>query len=161
MMDIDIQIASHYSPLPTSTDLARWAETTLKHQHTTADLTIRIVDEAEIIELNEHYRGKHKATNVLSFPMEALSEAEATLLGESDNYLGDIVICAPVVAAEAAQQRKTFEAHFAHMVVHGTLHLMGYDHVTTALAEVMEPLEVQILASMQFPNPYEANDRNE
>ena len=93
--------------------------------------------------------------------MEAPSEEEQQLLGESEPLLGDIVICAPIVAAEATQQGKTYEAHFAHMVVHGTLHLLGFDHTTDALAAIMEPLEIAILTSLHYPNPYEVRHSHE
>lgn len=161
MNTIDIQIESTFTPLPTEADLTRWANTVLEKLTVSGTLTLRIVDEDEITALNSTYRGKHRPTNVLSFPMEAPSEDELALLGESDVLLGDIVICAPVVAAEAIAQHKKFEAHFAHMVVHGTLHLLGYDHVTDALAAIMEPLEIKLLSSMQFTNPYEVKDSHE
>lgn len=160
-IDIDIQIASEFSPLPSEDDLTRWATAVLEQQHRPGSLTLRIVDEPEITALNNQYRGKHKPTNVLSFPMEAPSEEEVLLLGESDTFLGDIVICAPIVDQEAKAQKKSYEAHFAHMVVHGTLHLLGYDHVTEALANVMEPLEIEILSLMQFDNPYEVKHSHE
>ncbi|MFI4957219.1 MAG: rRNA maturation RNase YbeY [Gammaproteobacteria bacterium] len=160
-IEIDIQIASEFKPLPSEEQLTRWATAVLEQQQHPGSLTLRIVDEAEITELNHHYRGKQKPTNVLSFPMEAPSEEELALLGESDALLGDIIICAPIVAAEATAQGKTVEAHFAHMVVHGTLHLLGYDHVTPALADIMEPLEIEILSSMQFANPYEVKKSHE
>jgi probable rRNA maturation factor len=160
-IEIDIQIASEFAPLPTEAQLTHWATRVLEQQNRPGTLTLRIVDEGEITELNHQYRGKHKPTNVLSFPMEAPSDEELALLGESDTFLGDIIICAPIVASEANAQHKTYEAHFAHMVVHGTLHLLGYDHVTEALANVMEPLEIEILSSMQFTNPYEAKHSHE
>ncbi len=161
-MNIDIQVASEFTRLPSDESLARWATQVLNYvQRPEAELTIRIVDEPEITALNSQYRDKHKPTNVLSFPMDPSSEAEQILLGESDDLLGDIVICAPIVAAEADAQGKSYKAHFAHMVVHGTLHLLGYDHVTETQAAVMEPLEIDILASMQFSNPYEVNDSDE
>lgn len=159
--NITIQIQSDFQPLPPASSLTQWAQAVLAQQGITGTLSIVIVDENEMTELNSTYRGKHKPTNVLSFPMEAPSAEEQSLLGDDEQTLGDIVICAPVVAAEATAQHKTYEAHFAHMVVHGTLHLLGYDHVTDTLANIMEPLEITILASLHFPNPYEVKHSHE
>lgn len=114
----------------------------------TVEVSLRFVDDETIRELNRDYRGKDKPTNVLSFPFEAPPGVPTTLLG-------DLVICAPVVAAEAAEQGKPLTAHWAHMVVHGVLHLLGYDHIDDADAEIMEGLEVEILAGLGVPNPYE------
>lgn len=117
------------------------------------DIGIRLVDNAESQSLNLHYRHKDKPTNVLSFPSE-LPEEILPMLDEVP--LGDLVICIPVVLQEAAEQHKTPEAHFAHMVVHGTLHLMGYDHELGAQeAAEMEALEIQVLQQLGFGNPYE------
>lgn len=116
------------------------------------DIGIRLVDHAESQSLNLHYRHKDKPTNVLSFPSE-LPEAILPMLAQIP--LGDLVICIPVVVAEAAEQQKTTEAHFAHMVVHGTLHLMGYDHELGAdEAAAMEALEIQVLQTLGYGNPY-------
>jgi probable rRNA maturation factor len=109
---------------------------------------VRITDEAEIRELNATYRGKDYATNVLSFPFEAPPGVDIPLLG-------DIVVCAAVVAREAAEQEKPLQAHWAHMVIHGTLHLLGYDHIEEADAEEMEGLEIRLLADLGYANPYE------
>jgi len=108
---------------------------------------VRIVDEAEITALNRQYRGKDGATNVLSFPFEAMAGVET-------GQLGDVVICAPVVAAEAVTQGKSLQAHWAHIVMHGVLHLLGYDHHRDAEAQEMEALETRLLASLGFPDPY-------
>jgi probable rRNA maturation factor len=117
------------------------------------DISIRLVDNAESQSLNLHYRHKDKPTNVLSFPSE-LPEEILSMLDQAP--LGDLVICVPVVLTEAAEQHKTPEAHFAHMVVHGTLHLMGYDHeLGTEEATEMEALEIQVLQQLGFTNPYE------
>jgi probable rRNA maturation factor len=112
-----------------------------------AQISIRIVDEQEIQELNNKYRHKNQVTNVLSFPFETLPGVDVPLLG-------DVVICARVVDDEARQQSKTCEQHWAHMIVHGTLHLLGYDHINEQDAEEMEQLEINILSSLNFPNPY-------
>ncbi len=124
-----------------------------------AALTLRIVDAAEGAELNRHYRGRSHPTNVLSFPFEPPAglppEAMTTLGEELAGELGDIVICAPVLQREAAAQGKTLAAHTAHLVVHGTLHLLGFDHSDAADAAEMEALETAILGGLGFSTPYE------
>lgn len=123
------------------------------HFEQPCDISIRLVDNLESQSLNLHYRQKDKPTNVLSFPSE-LPEEILPMLDQVP--LGDLVICIPVVLKEAAEQHKTPEAHFAHMVVHGTLHLMGYDHeLGETDAEEMEALEIQVLEQLGFANPYE------
>jgi probable rRNA maturation factor len=151
---IDLQEASEHELLPSLSQLSLWVDAAIKAAlHDKAkheqefELTIRIVDEDESESLNSQYRGKNKPTNVLSFPFEAPAEIELDLLG-------DLVICAPVVAREAKEQSKPEIAHWAHMVVHGTLHLQGYDHIEDDEADAMEALEVSILASLGFPDPY-------
>ena len=116
-----------------------------------AELSIRIVDEAESAELNQTYRHKSGPTNVLSFPCEVPA-------GVPNDLLGDLVICAPVVEREALEQCKNSEAHWAHMVIHGVLHLRGYDHLQEDEAEHMEALEVEILDGLGYPNPYEIEE---
>ena len=116
-----------------------------------AELTIRIVDEAESAELNEEYRGKKGPTNVLSFPFEAPVELPVRLLG-------DLVICASKVESEAVDQHKSIKAHWSHLIVHGTLHLLGYDHQSDEQAEAMESLERNILHNLGFPDPYQTID---
>ncbi len=113
------------------------------------ELSLRLVDEAESADLNQRYRGKAGPTNVLSFPFEPPPGARGR------RYLGDLAICAPVVVREAAEQAKAPEAHWAHLVVHGVLHLLGYDHLDEAMALVMETLETRILGDLGFPPPYE------
>lgn len=116
-----------------------------------AEVSIRIVDESESAELNQTYRHKSGPTNVLSFPCEVPA-------GVPNDLLGDLVICAPVVAREALEQGKNPEAHWAHMVIHGVLHLRGYDHLQEDEAEQMEALEVEILDGLGYPNPYEIEE---
>ena len=111
-------------------------------------LVVRIVDESESESLNTTYRQKHQSTNVLSFPFEAPP-------GIDEPHLGDLVVCAPVVEREAQQQNKSLESHWAHMIVHGVLHLQGLDHQNEQEAEEMESLERQILADLGYPDPYE------
>ncbi|MBM7070497.1 rRNA maturation RNase YbeY [Shewanella sp. 202IG2-18] len=146
-LDLDLQVASQASDLPSQSDFELWAAAVLKDHRDTAELTIRIVENDESQELNSAYRGKDKPTNVLSFPFEVPP-------GISLPLLGDLVVAADVVAAEAIQQKKTLKAHWAHMVVHGCLHLLGYDHIEDNEAEEMESLETQLIESLGFENPY-------
>ena len=150
MIDLDLQIASDSAHLPTQTDFRRWAEAAL-NGHDGAELTIRVVDEAESAELNEGYRHKQGPTNVLSFPFEAPPGVALPLLG-------DIIICAPVVERQAAEQGKAPAAHWAHMVVHGCLHLLGYDHIDETEAQEMESLETDLLSGLGYPDPYEQDE---
>ncbi len=148
---IDLQCASGAKDLPSDDDLKTWVEAAIQGDKQVKDeveLTVRIVDEDESQTLNRNYRDKDKPTNVLSFPFEAPAQIEL-------NLLGDLVICAPVVAREAAEQGKSLRAHWAHMVVHGTLHLQGYDHIEEQEADQMEALETRILQSLGFDDPYE------
>ena len=117
-------------------------------------LTIRIVDAAESSALNQGFRSKPGATNVLAFPAE---DALFSMVSDEEPELGDLVICLPVVTLEAAEQGKSVIAHLAHMVVHGTLHLLGFYHISESDAEVMEALEVTVLATLGYSNPYQLN----
>lgn len=145
---IDLQIAcQHTDNLPTETQIQQWANAAIRPQTLEPEITIRIVDEAESHDLNLTYRGKDKPTNVLSFPFECPDEVELPLLG-------DLVICRQVVEREATEQGKPLEAHWAHMVVHGCLHLLGYDHIEDDEAEEMESLETEIMISLGFADPY-------
>ncbi|HZX23487.1 MAG TPA: rRNA maturation RNase YbeY [Woeseiaceae bacterium] len=139
--------------LPGRHALRRWAETALRRAGLEAgerELTVRIVGEAESRELNARWRGRDRPTNVLAFP-----GGEPGLPGEEEDYpLGDLVVCAPVVAREAAEQGKAAESHWCHMIVHGTLHLAGHDHETPEEAARMEGLEREILAELGHPDPY-------
>lgn len=146
-LDLDLQIAIDAADLPAEADFRRWAEAALAGRAEAPELTIRVVDADESAELNGTYRHKQGPTNVLSFPFEAPPGVELPLLG-------DIVICAPVVAREALEQGKTVEEHWAHMVVHGCLHLLGYDHIEAGEAEVMESLERDVLSGLGYPDPY-------
>jgi len=144
---IDVQYACDIKDRPDRKAFRRWAEAALQAQRERAELTVRVVDDSESAVLNQTYRGKSGPTNVLSFPAELPDVVDLPLLG-------DIVICLPVVHREAAEQGKAVESHFAHLTVHGVLHLLGYDHQETAEAEVMEGLEASILARLGYPNPY-------
>lgn len=147
--DESVLIQRRVSPsgIPAAASLRRWAEAA--RESAEGDITVRLVDLHESQTLNRDYRGMDKPTNVLSFP------ADSPVPGEK--VLGDIVICAPVVRREAAEQRKPERAHWAHMVVHGVLHLRGFDHIDPTDAEHMEARERDILASFGFPDPYIAS----
>ena len=147
-MILDLQIASNAPNLPSEAELERWAGAALADQAEDAELTLRIVDEDEIRQLNRDYRGKDYPTNVLSFPFEAPPGVELPLLG-------DIIVCAGVVAHEAEEQNKPLSAHWAHMVIHGCLHLLGHDHIEDEQADLMERLEIDLLAALGYANPYQ------
>lgn len=145
---LDLQLASASTDgLPSEAQLQGWLDGTILGFQQEAEVTVRIVDEAESNELNLTYRGKDKPTNVLSFPFEAPPGLELPLLG-------DLVICRQVVECEAAEQGKPLMAHWAHMVVHGSLHLLGYDHIEDDEAEEMEALERDIMQELGFADPY-------
>jgi probable rRNA maturation factor len=148
MSQVDLQLATLQRALPRQPEISRWVSATLASEAQSGDVSIRIVDEAESRELNRTYRSKDKPTNVLSFAADLPAEIEPRLLG-------DLVVCAPIVAAEAAAQGKSVRAHWAHLIVHGTLHLLGYDHERAADARRMEARETSILAGLGFANPYE------
>ena len=149
---VEVQNASNENQddLPDINQLNYWVNAALKKSHLDKrellELTIRIVDEPESKQLNERWRQKPYPTNVLSFPFEPPPDVDIPLLG-------DIVICAPLVAREAGHQSKV--AHWAHLVIHGTLHLLGYDHINDAEAQIMENLEISILHDLDYPNPYQ------
>ncbi|RZQ56497.1 rRNA maturation RNase YbeY [Pseudidiomarina tainanensis] len=146
---IDVQIACTAAELPSEASFEAWVEAVLHHLNSTTEteLTLRIVDPEEGLALNQQYRNKAYATNVLSFPFESPIPLPI-------NLLGDLVICADVVAQEAREQNKPLIAHWAHMVVHGTLHLLGYDHIEDDEAEHMEQLERDILKALGYADPY-------
>lgn len=144
---IDVQVASNTGELPSLDQFEAWARAVLADSGGSAELTVRLVDERESAELNHTYRNRSGPTNVLSFPFEAPAGIDLPLIG-------DVVICAPVVRREADEQNKSSSAHFAHMVVHGALHLLGYDHKNSSEAERMEAKERRILATLGFPDPY-------
>jgi probable rRNA maturation factor len=143
---LDLQNESAATLLPTAEQFQQWLKAALQAAYPRLEQTIRIVDEAESRALNQQFRVKDSATNVLAFP------ADSALLDY--DCLGDLVICAPLVAAEAKAQGKTEVEHWAHLVIHGMLHLQGYDHQTGAQAACMEALEVEILDTLGYTNPY-------
>ena len=131
-------------------DFERWVAAALQDSHAQLEQTICVVDEAQSRELNHRFRGKDSATNVLAFPGEFPDERDFL----DYDCLGDLVICAPLVGAEALQQGKPVDAHWAHLVVHGMLHLQGFDHQSEEQASSMEALEIEILDTLGYTNPY-------
>jgi|SRR5690554_52699 len=150
MLTVDFQRVYEGPGVPDETQFQVWAEKAWLGEDP-SEVTIRIVGNDESQDLNHQYRDKDKPTNVLSFPFEAPPGITVPLAG-------DLVICAPVVEKEAQEQHKEPVAHWAHMVVHGMLHLQGYDHIDDNEAEAMEALEVRLLAQLGFANPYEAEE---
>lgn len=147
-IELDLQLAvENEAGLPTIEEFSAWLETAVTPFQAQAEVTIRIVDTTESHQLNLEYRGKDKPTNVLSFPFEAPPGIELDLLG-------DLIICRQVVEQEAVEQDKPLKAHWAHMVVHGSLHLLGYDHIEDDEAEEMESLETELMQKLGFEDPY-------
>lgn len=143
---LDLQLCIEDDALPSQAQFEKWASKALLSE-SDMEMTVRVVDAEESQQLNNEYRDKDKPTNVLSFPFEAPEFVDIDLLG-------DLVICAPVVQAEAVEQNKRLESHWAHMIIHGTLHLQGYDHINDTDAEKMESLEIKILNELGYNNPY-------
>ncbi len=148
MASLDIQIACQNLSVPAKEELLTWIEAALQHKNKNKNVSLRIVDRKEMQQLNAQYRNKDKPTNVLSFSCDLPDDVD-------DPLLGDIVICGPVIEQEAKEQKKQVKAHWAHLLVHGTLHLQGYDHVNASEASLMEGLETDILVNLGFPEPYE------
>ncbi|HEY3858319.1 MAG TPA: rRNA maturation RNase YbeY [Gammaproteobacteria bacterium] len=148
-IEVEVEDVSGAADVPSEADFQRWAAAAFAGRRPEAELSIRVVSEPEGAELNSRYRGKSGPTNVLSFPAELPP-------GVPLPTVGDLVICAPVVVREAAAQGKSVESHWAHLTVHGCLHLIGYDHEDDNKAAEMEPLETAILAGLGYPDPYAA-----
>lgn len=147
-MKIHLDVQREVAGLPKNGELLKWLSETLSFEnHSDTEITIRFVSENESAELNQQYRHKKGSTNILSFPFESPAEIELELLG-------DLVICSDVVKQEAKEQNKEELTHWAHMVVHGTLHLLGYDHLTEAEANIMEEKEIKILSQLGYTDPY-------
>ena len=142
-LSLSVQYASDARQLPTRQQLRRWIKAALQRD---VCMVLRIVDEAEGRELNKNYRGKDYATNVLTFVYD-----------DAEPLAGDVVICAPVAEREAAEQHKNLFAHYAHLAVHATLHLQGYDHESDSDASRMETLEAALMLKLRFPDPYRQN----
>jgi probable rRNA maturation factor len=154
-LDVSVGYAVPRAGLPSSTSFRKWVAAALAKRIREADLAVRIVGTREGRALNRHYRGKDYATNVLSFPAD-VAEGVKLPKGVTMPLLGDLVLCAPVVAREAREQKKPLSAHYAHLTVHGTLHLLGWDHEDEREADCMERLEREILAELGIDDPYEA-----
>ncbi len=160
-MQVDVQMALENAPqqgVPDVGHIQTWVDAVMQQAEasrltTTAatQMTVRIVDVNEMTELNQQYRQKTGPTNVLSFPFES---PPGMPIDWTERELGDVVVCAAVVMQEAAEQRKTLTAHWAHMIVHGALHLLGYDHIQDNDAQKMESLEIVVLARLGYANPY-------
>ncbi len=152
-MQLDLQNTltpeqSRQYEVPDTAMVKQWTETVLAAQSANVEMTIRITDMDEITQLNRDYRGQNKPTNVLSFPFDSAVDIEGVEL------IGDVIICAPVVMQQALEQHKSTEAHWAHMVIHGTLHLLGYDHISDDEANEMESLEILLLEKLGYTSPY-------
>ncbi len=150
---VDVQFALEDDALPPASAFRIWANAAMAGYEGDAEIAVRVTDETESQQLNREYRGKDRPTNVLSFPFEAPEGVPADEVG---NHLGDLLICAPVVEHEAIEQKKTAAAHWAHMVVHGVLHLRGFDHEDKNEAQVMEDKEREVLDGLGFSDPYAA-----
>ncbi|ULU25046.1 rRNA maturation RNase YbeY [Dyella terrae] len=152
-LTLSVGYAASRKGVPTSASFRQWVEAALRgaKRRKATELSIRIVDAKEGRTLNRDYRGKDYATNVLSFPVELPPGVKSPLIG-------DLVICAPVVAKEATEQGKLARNHWAHMTVHGVLHLLGYDHIEDDEAEAMEALETRVLAGLGIDDPYTVDD---
>ena len=164
-LELELQNPCEYTSIPDLEVLEHWANAALQKDNDTENalsVVVRIVDAEESARLNNDFRGKNYATNVLSFPfekpsLELLEEygIDPSQLDElDDNHLGDLVICEPILQKEAAEQNKSSEQHWSHLLVHGLLHLQGFDHISDGEAEIMETLEVEILGKLGFGNPY-------
>jgi probable rRNA maturation factor len=145
--DVSVSYGLPRLGLPGPSSFKKWAAAAVEGRILKGDLAIRVVDTKEACSLNRHYRGKDYATNVLSFPADLPPEMQVPLLG-------DLVICAPVVAKEAAEQGKSLAAHYAHLTIHGVLHLLGLDHEDEREAEAMELIERELLAELGYADPY-------
>lgn len=146
-VELDVQYATPLTPVPSPAQLRAWVKAAIASRRERVALTVRIVDKEEGLELNRRWRKGKKATNVLAFPCFGLEAA-------MPDFLGDIVLCAPVVVRESAAQHKAREAHWAHLVIHGTLHLLGFDHEVPAQATEMEEVERAILHRLGYSDPY-------
>ena len=160
MLNLDLQNASSAEDIPGEAQVLDWLQQAMAVIENDSDtaLTVRVVDTDEGRELNLTWRGKDYPTNVLSFPFEMPEGLPPEAL---DPYLGDLVLCAPVVSQEAQEQNKQLDAHWAHLLVHGLLHLLGYDHQSDAEAEVMEALETRVVTRLGYAPPYQAEMRND
>lgn len=148
---INIQNLINKKLVPSSALLRKWVKEALRRQRSRAEVTIRVVNRKEISQLNRTYRHQKGATNVLSFPFFLPKDIRLNI-----PVLGDVIICAEVVNKEAKEQHKKPQAHWAHMVIHGIFHLLGFDHQTNRQAKIMETLEIKVMQKLGFDNPYKA-----
>lgn len=146
-IQLDLQLAINDDTLPSEQDFQLWVDTALGSYGKDFELTVRIVSSEESQQLNSQYRQKDKPTNVLSFPFEVPEGIEL-------NLLGDLVVCAEVVKEEAVEQNKSLSSHWAHMIIHGCLHLLGFDHIDEDDAQEMEALEISLMEKLAYPDPY-------
>lgn len=154
---LELQNAAAFETSPEYADFEQWAAASWLDE-SDAGVVIRIVDEPEMQAMNSRFRGKDAPTNVLSFHYENTPMYAEDEYIESDlDYLGDLLVCLPVIEREAVEQGKLLAQHWAHMVVHGLLHLQGFDHIKDVEADIMEAREIEILRQLGFPNPYEPN----
>jgi probable rRNA maturation factor len=154
-LEVELQNPNHYDPLPTIEQLTQWANAALQKTHSDRQsVVVRVVNIEEGRQLNHDYRGKAYATNILSFPFEAPPPELMGELAMEVAHLGDLVLCQVVLNNEAIQQHKTLLQHWAHLLVHGVLHLQGFNHISETEAEQMEALEIMILGKLGFDNPY-------
>jgi len=148
MNTLELQIATEYRDYPSEQQFQFWVDTVLSDTSVDSEIVIRLVDNEESADLNQQYRHKSGPTNILSFPFEAPEGIDMDLLG-------DLVVCAPLIAEEARQQGKPLLHHWAHITIHGVLHLLGYDHIEDGEADEMEALEIVLLNQLEIPNPYQ------
>ena len=152
---IDLQLALELPPqdLPSQAELVQWSSAALSvaDYHKDAEITVRLVESQEVQQLNAEYRHLDKPTNILSFPFECPPQLELPLLG-------DLVICDKILRSEALEQHKSYQEHFAHLIIHGILHLLGFDHIEPRQAEEMESLEIAALKTLGYPDPYFLED---
>lgn len=162
-IDIILQNPNHFKDIPAENEITQWITHAWQNhhldEHRTIEMVVRIVEKDEIQQLNRQYRGKDSATNVLSFPYtEDLIHIQG-LPDQEQCYVGDMVICQPVLQDEAQQQNKSLHQHWAHMTIHSTLHLQGYDHIDRDDAEIMETLEKEIMHNLGFSDPYQDDEQ--
>ncbi|RAP37896.1 rRNA maturation RNase YbeY [Legionella quinlivanii] len=150
---VDVQVACE-KPLPFAEEtVISWAQSALLTHKPSAEITLRFVDVGEIQELNNSYRKKNKPTNVLAFPSAIPEHIELDF-----PFLGDVIVCPQVLDEESREQEKSLESHWAHIIIHGVLHLLGYDHIEAKDEQQMQQQEIQLLEQFGFPNPYNEED---
>lgn len=147
MNHLEVQVVYAAPGLPTKAQIQQWVDACLQDDGKETEIVVRIVDVHESSQLNKQFRHKPGPTNILSFPAEIPEDFGL-------NLLGDLVVCAPVLEREAREQQKLLSYHWAHIIIHGVLHLLGYDHIVDEDAEVMETKEITILQGLNIPNPY-------